>query len=49
MSGGRNSTATNANTGNSYQGSTQYQNGQGVTHSGACYDGNGNPIACPTK
>ncbi len=47
-SGGRSTSATNATTGNSYQGSTSIdpETGQPV-HSGSCYNANGDPISCP--
>lgn len=45
----RDTSVTNATTGNSYQGSTSYNSSTGVTHSATCYDGSGNVIACPSR
>lgn len=45
----RNTTATSAATGNSYQGNTSYNKDTGLTHSGTCYDAGGNVIACPSR
>ena len=44
-SGARATTVTSAN-GNTYQGQTTYTKGQGVTHTGACHDAQGNAISC---
>jgi hypothetical protein len=49
VQGGRSTTATNSNTGNSYQGQTTYDSQTGVQHSGTCYDAAGNVIACPSR
>ncbi len=49
ISQGRSTSATNATTGNSYQGSTTYSSASGVNHSGTCYDSAGNVIACPSR
>jgi hypothetical protein len=48
VSGVRNTSATGAE-GNSYQGQTTATTGQGVQHSGTCYDANGNVISCPRR
>lgn len=46
--GGRTTSATNAATGNSYQGSTMIDPATGKpVHSGTCYDASGAVIACP--
>jgi hypothetical protein len=45
--GGRATTATNSTTGNTYDGNTSYQSGQGVEHSQTCYNANKEVIACP--
>lgn len=45
----RNTTATNAATGNSYQGSTSYSSETGFSHSGTCIDAAGNDIPCPSR
>jgi len=46
--GGRTTTATNATTGNSYQGSTTIDPATGrPVHTGTCYDASGAAIACP--
>ncbi len=46
--GGRSTSATNAATGNSYQGSTMIDPTTGKpVHSGTCYDASGVVIACP--
>lgn len=34
-------------TGRGYEGSTNYTKGEGASHSGSCYDKNGNAIECP--
>lgn len=44
----RDTTMTNAQTGNSYQGNTQYNKDSGVTHTATCFDASGAEIACPT-
>jgi hypothetical protein len=49
VSGGRNSTATNANTGNTANGSTTYDSTNGVKHTTTCTDANGAAIACPSR
>jgi len=47
-SGSRSTSATNANNGNSYQGSTWIDPATGKpVHSGTCYDAAGAAIACP--
>ncbi|MEH6756070.1 MAG: hypothetical protein V7676_01015 [Parasphingorhabdus sp.] len=47
-SGGRTTSATNATTGNSYQGSTTIDPATGKpVHSGSCADASGAVIACP--
>lgn len=45
-SGERNTTATNANTGVTYNGSTTYTKGEGVSRSGGCTDASGNSVTC---
>jgi hypothetical protein len=45
-SGERSSTATNANTGVTWNGSTTYTKGEGVSRSGGCTDAAGNTVAC---
>mgnify|MGYP003334896465 CR=1 FL=1 len=46
-SGGRSTSATNANTGNSYEGSTTIDPATGKpVHTGTCYDANGNAYSC---
>jgi hypothetical protein len=45
-SGERNTTATNANTGVTYEGSTTYTKGEGVSRSGGCTDASGNTVTC---
>lgn len=45
----RQTTLTNAGTGNSYQGSSSYDASSGFTHSGTCYDAAGNTIVCPSR
>jgi len=45
----RTTNATNATTGNSYQGSTSYDSTTGLSHSGSCFDAGGNAIACPRR
>ncbi len=45
-SGERNTTATNANTGVTYDGSTTYTKGEGVSRSGSCTDSSGNTVTC---
>lgn len=45
-SGERSSTATNANTGVTWNGSTTYTKGSGVSRSGSCTDASGNTVTC---
>lgn len=45
VSGERTTSATGAN-GNTYQGSTTYTKGEGVSHTGTCSDAAGNSIPC---
>jgi hypothetical protein len=45
-SGERSTTATNANTGVTYNGSTTYTKGEGVSRSGGCTDAAGNNVTC---
>jgi hypothetical protein len=45
-SGERSTTATNANTGVSYNGSTTYTQGSGFSRSGSCTDAAGNTVTC---
>ncbi len=45
----RNTTLTNSATGNAYQGSTSYDQTNGVTHSATCYDAAGSEIDCPSR
>ena len=45
-SGVRNTSATSA-AGNSYQGQTTATTGQGVQHSGTCYNAAGEEVSCP--
>ena len=45
----RNTTATNANTGVSYDGSTTWTKGSGFSRSGSCTDSGGNTVTCGTQ
>lgn len=45
----RDTSITNAQTGNTYQGSTQYSKDTGVNHSATCFDGSGSEIVCPSR
>lgn len=45
----RSTNATNATTGNSYQGNTSYDSTNGLSHSGSCFDAGGNSIPCPSR
>ncbi|MDF1692236.1 MAG: hypothetical protein P1U47_07680 [Zhongshania sp.] len=45
----RDTAITNAQTGNTYQGNTQYSKEAGVSHSATCFDGSGSEIACPSR
>jgi hypothetical protein len=45
-SGQRSSTATNADTGVTWNGSTTYTQGSGVSRSGGCTDAAGNTVTC---
>lgn len=49
VTGARTTNATNAATGNSYQGQTSYDKATGVSHSASCFDAAGNAIACPSR
>ena len=42
----RNTSATNANTGVTFDGSTTYTKGSGVSRSASCRDANGNTVTC---
>jgi hypothetical protein len=42
----RNTSATNARTGVSYDGSTTWTKGQGLSRSGSCTDASGNTVTC---
>lgn len=45
-SGERTTSATNANSGVTYEGSTSYAKGSGLSHSGSCRDAYGNTVDC---
>ncbi|MDY0012918.1 MAG: hypothetical protein RBS40_08520 [Rhodocyclaceae bacterium] len=45
----RTTSATNAATGNSYQGNTSYSQETGLSHSGTCFDASGATIPCPRR
>ncbi len=45
-SGERNTTATNANTGVTYNGGATYTKGEGVSRSGGCTDASGKSVTC---
>jgi hypothetical protein len=45
-SGERSTTATNANTGMTFDGSTTYAKGSGVSRSGSCKDASGTTVSC---
>lgn len=46
---GKTETNVNSKSGGNYQGSTTYETGSGVSHSGTCYDAGGNVVPCPEK
>lgn len=45
----RNTSMTNATTGNSYQGNTSYNSATGVSRTGTCYNAAGAEMPCPTR
>jgi hypothetical protein len=47
--GSRTSTGTSAATGNTYNGSTNYDSVNGVSRAGTCTNANGAEIACPSR
>jgi hypothetical protein len=48
-SGERSTTLTNKQTGNTFEGSTTYEKGEGVSRSAACTDASGNGIDCGSR
>ncbi|MCB1583551.1 MAG: hypothetical protein KDI92_10845 [Xanthomonadales bacterium] len=46
---GSRSTAATANNGATYQGTTSYESGKGVSHTQVCYNAQGTQVTCPKK